>query len=183
MQKYRISEANLSNAMKFVFEHWIRPRDSEGILDYAPKSQSNKSYLRDNPTTGMIYLKKHPQAKQAWVLVKFEHREKTFVQQNRAQQHITIRTPQEFEDFFGVAPVQNFTDDMYITAYWDKQKVTNANPTRDFDETTPNFYMYVNHLNVNVDKLVKRLYRINDIIETLGTEGGLFNIPYSPTNI
>lgn len=178
----KISEANLSQAMDFTFKRLIEPKDPDGILDYRPTNQGDTPWLRDNPSTGVIFLKKHPNAKAAWILVKFEPREATYGEQNIAQQKITIRTPQEFEDFFGVAPAKNFADDMVITARWDKQKVKNKNPKRDFDETTPNFYRYGNHLSVSLNKAIKGLYRINDIIEASGSMGNLFNIPYSATN-
>lgn len=178
----QISEANLSKAMGFTFETFIEPKDPEHILDYRPVNQKDSSWLRDNPTTGIIYLKKHPNAKEAWILVKFERREAEYGTSVVPQQRKTIRTEQEFEDFFGVAPKQNFADDMVIQVSWDKQKVTNKNAKRDFDETTPNFYRYGNHLAVSLDKAIKGMYRINEIIETTGSVGNLFKIPYSATN-
>ena len=182
---FKISEANLSQAMKFTFEEFIENKnlDPDHILAYSPKSQGDKKYLRDNPTTGLIYLKKHPNAREAWVLVKFGSREATYGQTTIPQTRKTIRTEQEFQDYFGVTPVKGFTDDTRIMVTSDYQKVTDKNPKRDFDETTPDFYMYTNHLKVNLDKLIKRLYRINDIIEKTGTIDGLFNIPYSATDI
>lgn len=140
--------------------------------------------MRDNPTTGLIYLNKHPNVREAWVLVKFLSREATYGQTSVPQDRTTIRTVQEFENFFGVKPIKGFTSDTVVLVNSNYQKQTNLNPKRDFDETTPDFYMYTNHSKVNIDKLVKRLYRINDIIESLGgDEDGLYNFPLGPTNI
>ena len=177
----KISEANLSNAMKFVFDTWIKPKDKDDILDYRPVNQSDNSWLRDNPTTGVIYLKKHPNAKEAWLLVKFESREEEYGTSTVPQQRKTIRSKEEFQDFFGVSP-QYWEDDMLVQVSWDKQKIRNKNAKRDFDETTPNFYRYGNHLAVSLDKAIQGMYRINEIIETVGSVGNLFKIPYSATN-
>ena len=67
---------------------------------------------------------------------------------------------------------------MYVR--WDKKLEVNKRPNRDFDEYTPNFYMYTNHSKVNLDKLVTRWLRINEIIETnpKAIIGNQFNIPY-----
>lgn len=183
----RISEANMSTAMKFAFEYFIAPHDPDGILDYRPKSQ-NDPFLRDNPTTGIIFLKKHPEAKVAWVLTKFEQStEKKYGQHVISHDNVKISNVEEFKDFFGVAPGPNFVfpDDMTIYVKWNKEKVVNKNANRDFDEYTPNFYMYTNHLKVNLNRLVKRLLRINQIIETnpKAIINGQFNIPYSATDI
>lgn len=180
----RIEEANLAAAMDFAFNYFIKPLDKRDLLDYRPqKTNSNNEWQRDNPTTGVIYLKKHPNAKEAWVLVKFEQREQTSNIRKIPQQHKTIKTITEFKDFFGVEPNQNFIEgDTQVLVKWQKEeKVTR--PRRDFDETTPNFYMYTNHLKTNLSTVIQRLYRINDIIDTTGSTGDLFNIPYKLTDI
>lgn len=184
----QISEANISSAMKFAFEEFIKPLDKEGILDYRPKNQKDEDWLRDNKASGLIYLKKHPTAKVAWVIVRFESRtDKVYGQHTITKENRKITTPQEFQDFFGVAPGPDFSwpEDLTIYARWDKEKVANKYANRDYDETTPNFYMYTNHLEVNLDKLIKRLYRIDEIINTdpKAIQGNVFNIPYSATNI
>lgn len=188
----QVQEANLSQAMNYVYDTFIKPLDTKGILAYRPitqgKSQPDKQWLYDNPTTGVLYLKKHPNAKVAWVLVKFEHKTfKEYGMSSRAQNKIKITNLQEFKDFFGVSPGPDFkfTDDMAVYVRWDREQTRNTNPKRNFDETTPNFYMYTNHLKINLDKVIQRLYRINDIInkEPNAVIGNQFNIPYSATNI
>lgn len=180
----KISEANLSQAMKFAFDEFIEPHDPDKILAYKPFNQKDKDWLRNNPTTGIIYLKKHPNVKEAWVLVKFESREKSFGTTTIPQQRTTIKSIEDFEEFFGVKPTKNFTNDTVVMVNSDYKATPNKNPKRDFDETTPNFYMYTNHLKVNLDKLVKRLYRIDAIITASGgTTGNLYKIPYSATDI
>lgn len=181
----KISEANLSSAMKYVWENFIEPLDTQHLLAYRPTSQKETAWLRDNPATGIIYLDKHPNAKEAWILVKFEWTKvKTYGMQNIPQKRKTIRNIVEFEDFFGTTPGPNFDfpDDMLIQVSWDKEPVRNKNPYRDFDETAPNFYRYGNHLQVSLDKAIQGMYRINEIIETVGSVGNLFKIPYSATN-
>lgn len=179
----RVEEANLSQAMEFTFKRLIEPKDPDGILDYRPVNQKDKTWLTDNPSTGIIYLKKHPNAKEAWVLVKFERSEPEYGTTVVPQQRKTLRTPQEFETFFGVAPSQGWNKDTVVQVSWDKQEQVNKRTSTNFDETAPNFYMYTNHLQINLDKVIKRLYRINEIIETTGTVGSLFKIPYSATNV
>lgn len=179
----RIEEANLSNAMKFVFDRWIAPRDTEQILSYMPKTQRDKTYLQDNPTTGMIYLSKHPQVKEAWVLVKFERSEPEYGTTVVPQQRLTIRTPQEFKNFFGVEPTNGWEKDTIVQVSWNKQQQINKRTSTNFDESAPNFYMYSNNTKVNLDKLINRLYKINEIVETTGSIGNLYKIPYSATNV
>lgn len=184
----RIEEANLSQAMKFAFEYFIQPLDTKGILSYRPVTQKDEEYLRDNPTNGIIFLKKHPNAKVAWVIVKFEQRkDKKFGQHAKFNHNIKISNKEQFKEFFGVEPSESFEwpEDMVIYARWDKTLETNKYAYRDFDETTPNFYMYTNHIKTNLNVVVKRLYRINEIIETNpdAIKGDQFNIPYSATNI
>lgn len=189
----KIEEATMSQAMNFAFDHFIKPilekNNAENIIDYRPKSKANEedsSWSRDNPTTGLLYLKKHPNAKVAWVLVKFEQRtDKVYGQHAKYGNSVKISNPTEFEEFFGVAPATDWPADMVIYARWDKTKETNKYAYRDFDETTPNFYMYTNHLHVNLDRVIKRLVRINDIIETdpKAIIGNQFNIPYNATDI
>lgn len=183
----KIAESNMSTAMKFAFDRFIAPHDPDGILDYRPKSQKDE-FLKDNPTTGFIFLKKHPEAKVAWVLVKFEQMtDKKFGQHVKYGNNIKIANKNQFKDFFGVGPSPNFnwSDDMVMYVRWNKKLEPNKRPNRDFDEYTPNFYMYTNHSKVNLDKLVTRLLRINEIIETNPNAiiGNQFNIPYSATNI
>lgn len=185
----RIEEANLATAMDFAFNHFVKPLDKRDLLDYRPRKIDPESkdietaWQRDNPTTGVIYLKKHPNAKTAWVLVKFEQREETRSIRNVPQQHKTIKTVNEFRDFFGVTPNQNFIEgDTQVLVQWQKEERV-TRPRRDFDETTPNFYMYTNHLKTNLNTLIQRLYRINDYIDTTGSESDLFNIPYYLTDI
>lgn len=187
-ERVKVEEANLSQAMKFAFDYFVKPHDPKNILAYRPTNQKDKEWLRDNNTTGIIYLKKHPGAKAAWVLVKFEQKtRKKYGRHQVAKQSVKISTPDQFEAFFGVQPAPdfNFAEDMTINVKWDKELVTNQNANRDFDETTPNFYMYTNHLSVNLDRLGKWLYRINQIIETNPNAiiGDQFNIPYSATNL
>lgn len=182
-----IAEANMSNAMKFVFEKFIVPHDPDGILDYRPKSQQDE-FLKDNPTTGFIFLKKHPEAKAAWVLVKFEQlTDRRYGQHVKYGNNIKINSVDDFKKFFGTEPGPGFiwSDDMVMYIRWDKSLERNKRANRDFDEYTPNFYMYTNHLKVNLDRLVKRLLRINTIIETdpKAIVGNQFNIPYSATDI
>lgn len=177
----QISEANLSNAMKFAFNRFIEPLDTEHLLAYRPLNQS-EDWIKDNPTTGVVYLKKHPNAKEAWLLVKFEMTEPEYGTSTVPQQRKTIRTKEEFIQFFDCSEPKFWVEDIVIMVSWDKQKVTNKNPKRDFDETTPNFYRYGNHLSVSLDKAVKGMYRINEIIEKTGSVGNLFKIPYSYTN-
>lgn len=186
--KQKISEANLSQAMKFAFDEFVSPHDPDGILDYRPVTQKDTAWLRDNTTTGIIFLKKHPNAKQAWVLVKFEQKRTNRVGQHTVfHNNVKVSSPEQFKEFFGVEPGPNFKfeDDMAIYVRWGKEQVANQNVTRDFDETTPNFYMYTNHLSANLDVVIQRLYRINQIIETNPNAiiGNQFNIPYSATNI
>lgn len=183
----RVEEANISSAMGYVFDEIIKPLDPEGLLDYSPKTQKS-SWLRDNPTTGVIFLKKHPNAKVAWVLCKFEQKtDLKYGTHSVAQNKQKITSPQEFEDFFGVKlPADfNFADDMQINVSWDRQTLVNKNYNRDFDEYAYNFYMYSNHSKTNLKQLMQRLYRINEIIEKdpKAIIGNMFNIPYSATNI
>lgn len=186
----RIEEANLSKAMDFTFNHFIEPllsQEDKETLAYRPVTQKDNEWLRDNPATGIIYLSKHPNAKEAWVLVKFEQRtDKKFGQHAKYGSNIKITNVDEFKNFFGVEPSPDFNwNDKVIYVRWDKTVETNPYAYRDFDETTPNFYMYTNHRKVNLETLVKRLLRINEIIETdpKAISGNMFNIPYSATNI
>lgn len=188
MNRYKVSEANLPTAMKFVFDYFISPLDNKHLLGYRPTHDDRQRWERDNPTTGVIYLKKFPQLKAAWVLVKFEQtQDKVYGQHQVAQDKVTIRNVQEFQNFFGVTPSASFnwTPDMTMYVRWNKQNVVNPYPYRDFDETTPNFYMYVNHLKVNLDKVIQRLYRMNEILEKdpNAIKGDMFNLPYNLTNI
>lgn len=187
----RVEEANLRNAMNFAFEEFIKSKDLDpaNILDYRPKGNSDddKRWIRDNPTTGIIFLKKHPNAKVAWVLVKFEETtNKVYGQHVTYDTNQKLSTPEQFAEYFGVdLPNKNWDADTVVYVRSGKQKQINKNANRDFDETTPNFYMYTNHLKTNLDRLIKRLYRINEIIEKNPNAiiGGQFNIPYSATDI
>lgn len=192
---HKIAEASLPDAMKFAFDNFIKDKnlDPRGLLAYRPmpKNKEDKdsaSWYRDNPTTGIIYLDKHPNAREAWVLVKFERRKDAKLGQHTiAHDNVKITTPEEFKEFFGVdpAPDFDFASDMTIFVRWNKERVTNTNVNRDFDETAPHFFMYTNHRRVNLDRLIKRLYRINDILDTdpNAIVGGVFSIPYSATDI
>lgn len=187
--KQKVSEANLSQAMKFTFERDIAPYDKDGILSFAPKTQSKDGWLRDNPTTGIIYLKKHPNLREAWVMVKFERQDDVKGTSVVSKSKAKISNEKEFEEFFGTKPGPDFVfpDDMTIYVRWDKETIVNKNFNRDFDETSPTYYMFTNNARVNKDKLIQRLYRINDIVEE-GEEGkaiinGQFNIPYPATNV
>lgn len=184
---YRVSEANLSSAMKYVYENYIEPLDKNHILSYYPKSQKNKDWLYDNPTTGLIYLNKHPSCKEAWVIVKFEYNtDKTYGLTTKSNNRQKITTPQELANFFGCSlPTQNFYDDTTVTVTWNKEKIRNEHANRDFDESAPNFYMYTNNLKVNLDKLVQRLYRINTLLDVDPNiiKNSMFSIPYTNTNI
>lgn len=44
----RVEEANLSQAMEFTFKRLIEPKDPDGILDYRPINQKDKTWLTDN---------------------------------------------------------------------------------------------------------------------------------------
>lgn len=183
-----IAEATLSKAMKFAYDSFIAPLDTEHLLDYRPVTQQDTDWLHDNPATGVIYLKKHPNAKVAWVLVKFEQRKTNVLGQHQvAHSNVKISSPEEFETFFKtkLSPDFEFPNDMTIYVRWDKENVLNKRYNRDFDETTPNFYMYTNHHKANLPTLIKRLYRINDIIDTnpKAIIGNQFNIPDSATKI
>lgn len=188
----RVEEANMPSAMKFVFEEIIEPlltqNNMEGKVDYRPKNSSkDDSWNRDNPTTGVLYLSDYPSCKQAWVLVKFEQRtDKKFGQHAKYDHNTKISNKEQFKEFFGTEPSSDFEwpEDMVIYARWDKRLETNKYAYRDFDETTPNFYMYTNHLKSNLDVVIKRLKRIQEILETnpKAIQGNQFVIPYSATN-
>ena len=133
---FKVSEATLPKAMDYVYENFIKPHDPEGLLAYRPTgSQSGlSSWQRDNPTTGIIYLAKHPQAKVAWVLVKFEqNKNKTYGQHVIYNDNVKITSKEQFKEFFGVEPTIEFPEDMTIYVRWNKEKRTNNNPNRDFD--------------------------------------------------
>lgn len=189
----KVEEATMSQAMSFAFEEFIQPilekNGASDVIDYRPKSKANEedsSWSQDNPTTGLLYLKKHPNAKVAWVLVKFEQRtDKKFGQHAKYDNSVKINSPEKFKEFFGVEPANEWPTDMVVYARWNKKLETNKYAYRDFDETTPNFYMYTNHIRTNLDVVIKRLMRINEIIETnpKAIIGNQFNIPYSATNI
>lgn len=184
----KVSEANLSQAMKFMFDEFIKAKglDPDGILAYRPVSQKDEEWLRDNATNGIIYLDKHPTCKAAWVLVKFEMTtDKKFGQHAKYGNSVKISNKEQFKKFFGVEPTNEWADDMVIYVRWDKSIETNKYAYRDFDETTPNFYMYTNHLKTNLDRVIKRLYRINDILDTNpnAIRGNQFVIPYNATDI
>ena len=101
---YKIAEASLPDAMEFVFDNFIKSKelDPRGLLAYrpAPKNKKDKdsaSWYRDNPTTGIIYLDKHPNAREAWVLVKFERRKDAKLCQPSHIQHF-----QNYRQYFSV---------------------------------------------------------------------------------
>lgn len=182
--RYRISEANLSDSMKFVFDRWVKPLDTRNILDYEPKSQKQtaNSWIKDNPTTGLIFLKDRPEVKEAWMLVKFSKPEPTYNMQNRPTEYKTLRNVQDFTNFFGVAPQQNWFSDTICVVSWNKQLQMNTNPNRDFDETTPDFYMYINHLKTSLTNAISRIYDIADNIIDEEDNYDKYRIPYSKTN-
>lgn len=183
--KIKISEANLSSAMKFVFDDMIKPLVERAgynsdFLAYSPTSQKDTNWLKDNPATGKIYLRKHPNVKEAWVLVKFEMTSKNddLISTNVATEHKTVHNKEEFKELFGVTP-EFYPEDMVVTAKWNKQQSTRKRP-RDFQETAPIFFMYVNHRKASLEKVIDRLYKINRIIEESGgTTGNLYKLPYN----
>lgn len=184
----RVAEANLTTAMKFVFDEFIAPLDTENRLDYRPKTKDDEAWLRDNKASGLIFLKKHKTLKEAWVIVRFESRTTNkFGRHAKYDNNIKITTPQEFEEYFGVLPGADFNwaNDLTVYVKSGKRIEDNKFAYRDFDETSPNFYMYTNHIKVNLDKLVKRLYRLEEIVETnpKAIVGNVFNIPKTITDI
>lgn len=188
--KVQISEANVIQAMKSVYQDIINlyPNAKE-FLDYTPKDkESGEAWLRDNKVAGLLYLKKHKLVKEAWVIVRFEsHKNKVFGQHTVFNNNKKITSPEEFKEFFGVAPSADFdfTSDMTIYVRWDKEQKQNKYANRDLDETAPNFYMYTNHRSVNLESLMQRLERINELVDKDPSiiKNGVFNIPIKYTNI
>lgn len=176
----RIQESTISQAMQFVMDTWFPGQ--EKLLEF----DNSKEWRIANPTTGKIRLVDFPQCKEAWVLVKFSELKKPkYGKSIVPQQHKTIHTEEEFRNFFGVEPTKGYEPDMVIVCSWDKQEKQNKNTADRFDETTPDFYMYINHTNVNPKKIVKRLERINDAMHKLGVgnESKLYNLPYYLTDL
>lgn len=185
----KIAEATLSEAMQYTFDNFVKPLDKRELLGYMPISQNDTAWLRDNKTTGVIFLKDYPSLKESWILVKFEQRtDSTYGKHTIAGNRVKITNLSEFQDFFGVLPGPNFdfTSDMTVTVTWDKQSIRNKYPNTNFDETTPNFYMYVSHRKVTIDKLVNKLYKIYDYIQEQPDKaiiGNQFNVPISLIDI
>lgn len=176
----RVQESTMSQAMQFVMDTWFPGQ--EHLLTF----DNSKEWKKANPTTGKIMLKKYPLCKQAWVLVKFSELKKPkYGKSVVPQQYKTIRTEEEFQNFFGVSPTKGYEPDMVIVCSWDKQEKQNRNTADKFDETTPDFYMYINHTNVNPKKIVKRLERIEQAMDKLGVgnETKLYNLPYCLTDL
>lgn len=179
--KYKVSEANLSSAMKFVFDTMIKPLEEKysvkDFLAYSPTSQKDTNWLKDNPATGKIYIKKHPNVKEGWVLVKFEMTTKNadLIGTTAPTEFATVHNIEEFEKLFGVTP-KFYPEDMLVTAKWNKQQSTRKRP-RDFQETAPIFFMYVNHRKASIEKVVDRLYKLYRMIEESGgTVGNLYKL-------
>lgn len=175
----RIQESTITQAMQFVMDTWFPGQ--EKLMDF----DNSKEWRIKNPTTGKIRLVRFPDCKEAWVLVKFsELKRPNYGKSIVPQQYKTIRTEEEFRNFFGVEPVKGYEPDMTIVCSWDRQEKQNKNTADRFDETTPDFYMYINHTGVNPEKIVNRLKRINDaMIKLKGDDSGLYNLPYSFTDL
>lgn len=167
---FRIEEASLAKAMDYTINTLFEGNEYaefRNIIAYSPTyGKNNKEYLKDNPTTGKIFLKDYPDAMEAWVLVKFLNTNKEPVSQNRFTEYKTLRTEKDFEDFWGVIPTKNYSQDMIINVSWNKQEVENEKPNRDFDETTPNFYMYSTHRKIGRKELAQKLIKTQDILDS-----------------
>ena len=88
------------------------------------------------------------------MLVKFEYNQvPEYGIRPIAQQKQTIKTEQEFIDFFGVKP-DNWLDDMTVAVSWDKQEMIDSKPKIDLQETAPLFFMYTNSTAVNIEKAI-----------------------------
>lgn len=184
----RIQESTMSQAMQFVMDTWFPDVSSRTNADEGQLLRFDDSveWRKNNPTTGKIFLNKYPLVKQAWVLVKFtELKNPNYGKTTVLQDHKTIRSIEEFREFFGVTPTQGFKNDMVIVCRWNKQEQQNKNTSDRFDETTPDFYMYINHTNVNPEKIVNRLSRIKQAMDKLGVgnETKLYNLPYYLTDL
>lgn len=181
----RIQESTIKQAMQFVMDEFISVHLSSKDKDLLEFDDS-KQWRTENPTTGKIRLKAYPQCKEAWVLVKFsEVKNPNYGTSIVRQQHKTIRSVDEFQEFFGIKPIKNFTEDMIIICSWDKQTQRNKNTADRFDETTPDFYMYTTHIKTNIPEMINRLIRIKQAMDKLGVgnESKLYNLPYKLTEL
>lgn len=157
----KVSEATISGAMQDVIDEFF-PKYKE-IIGYDNSSE----WKRNNPTTGKLLLRAYPNCKQAWVLVKFTELKKgNYGKSIVPQQRKTIRTPDEFREFFGVAPAQNFFSDTVITCSWDKQEQQNHNTQDRFDSSTPDFYVYMTHRSDNPERIALRMVRLKAILDS-----------------
>lgn len=164
----------MSQAMQFVMDTWF-PNQNE-LMEF----DDSHEWWKNNPTTGKIRLKgeKYKNCKFAWVLVKFtEVKKPNYGKSIVPQQYKTIHNEDEFYQFFGVMPKQNFASDMVIVCSWDRQEQQNKNTKDRFDETTPDFFMYTTHRSTNPQEIVNRLQRIKEILDRSdGNDNALHNI-------
>lgn len=173
----KIAESSLPQAMKFVYDTFI-PDEYKDIIDYRPKNSKDTEYLRDRKVTGLLYLKKFPLAKQAWSLVEFDEnfardedgtiRKETAKYGKHAiyKNNVVLRTKEEFEKYFNVSLTNyNWQPDTVVYVRSDKQIEDNKFPNRDLQESAPYFYMYIDHSQVNLDVMLQRMYRMNEILE------------------
>lgn len=174
----QVSEMRIfSNAMKWLFEEQIQPICEKlgypDLLDYRPKPKSTDSrdviWKKENPTTGLIFLKDYPNLELGWTLVKFRQNEDLKYGKHTKYDTIKITNENEFYNAFGVYPGNDFvfTPDTYILLYNNKQVLQNQNPNLDFQESAYDLYTYINNIKVTREKFVERCARLDEMMKTV----------------